>query len=259
MSSPVTSSPQPVLSRAARPLTRSQSRARGRRSRTLARGSGCTARRCRRFGRRARAPGRRGTPRARGSSYSRRPLRPRAGGGRRGDHRGVRARCRRRTPQARPRSSNGRTPPLSLPPPPRPAGGLRVGARSWRLGAHERTADAIAARGAGAVERAHHVERAGRQGDATAIATLREAGEAAAHRAPASTAHWFAGARAEDAVPARPEQGVSLAGKLAALDSAAFKAVTAEQRNDLVAVRNELRRIHTLAGELLELFNKNKL
>jgi len=52
---------------------------------------------------------------------------------------------------------------------------------------------------------------------------------------------------------------VSLAGKLAALDSAAFKAVTAEQRNDLVAVRNELRRIHTLAGELLELFNKNKL
>jgi len=63
---------------------------------------------------------------------------------------------------------------------------------AWRLGAHERSADALAARGAGAVERAHHVERAGRQGDAMAIATLREAGEAAAHRAPASAAHWFA-------------------------------------------------------------------
>ena len=46
----------------------------------------------------------------------------------------------------------------------------------WRLGAHERCADALAARGVGPAERAHHVERAGRQGDATAVATLREAG-----------------------------------------------------------------------------------
>jgi DNA-binding CsgD family transcriptional regulator len=62
----------------------------------------------------------------------------------------------------------------------------------WRLGAHERCADALAARGVGPAERAHHVERAGREGDATAVATLREAGSAAAHRAPASAAHWFA-------------------------------------------------------------------
>ena len=34
----------------------------------------------------------------------------------------------------------------------------------WRLGAHERCADALAARGVGPEERAHHVERAGRQG-----------------------------------------------------------------------------------------------
>ena len=62
----------------------------------------------------------------------------------------------------------------------------------WRLAAHERSADALAGRGASAAERAHHVERAGRKGDAASVAVLREAGEAAAHRAPASAAHWFA-------------------------------------------------------------------
>ena len=39
----------------------------------------------------------------------------------------------------------------------------------WRLGAHERTADALAARGAPAVERAHHVERSARHGDLAAV------------------------------------------------------------------------------------------
>jgi DNA-binding NarL/FixJ family response regulator len=62
----------------------------------------------------------------------------------------------------------------------------------WRLSAHERCADALAARGVGPAERAHHVERAGRQGDASAVATLRDAGNAVAHRAPDSAAHWFA-------------------------------------------------------------------
>ena len=64
----------------------------------------------------------------------------------------------------------------------------------WRLGAHERCADALAARGASAAARAHHVERSARQGDAAAVAILREAGEAAAQRAPASAARWFAAA-----------------------------------------------------------------
>ena len=64
----------------------------------------------------------------------------------------------------------------------------------WRLGAHERSAEALAARGVGPAERAHHVERSGKHGDAVAVATLREAGVEAAHRAPASAAHWFAGA-----------------------------------------------------------------
>ncbi len=64
----------------------------------------------------------------------------------------------------------------------------------WRLGAHERSAEALRTRGASASARAHHVERAARHGDPAAIATLREAGDAAAQRAPASAARWFAAA-----------------------------------------------------------------
>ena len=61
----------------------------------------------------------------------------------------------------------------------------------WRLGAHARCAETLTARGASAVERANHVERSARHGDATAVATLREAGDAVAQRAPASAATWF--------------------------------------------------------------------
>jgi DNA-binding CsgD family transcriptional regulator/tetratricopeptide (TPR) repeat protein len=64
----------------------------------------------------------------------------------------------------------------------------------WCLGAHERTAEALAARGAPAVERAHHLERSARQGDLAAVAVLREAGEAAAGRTPATAARLFEGA-----------------------------------------------------------------
>jgi len=80
----------------------------------------------------------------------------------------------------------------------------------WRLGAHERSADTLAARGVSAAGRAHHVERAGRQGDPVAVATLREAGEAAAHRAPASAAAWFAGALRLLAEDAPAEERVEL-------------------------------------------------
>ena len=62
----------------------------------------------------------------------------------------------------------------------------------WRLLAHERSAAALAARGASALERAHHVERSARHGDPAAIAVLREAGEAAAGRAPATAARLLA-------------------------------------------------------------------
>jgi DNA-binding CsgD family transcriptional regulator len=64
----------------------------------------------------------------------------------------------------------------------------------WRLGAHERCAEALAARGAAAPARAHHVERSAREGDAGAAAVLRGAGEATARLAPESAARWFGGA-----------------------------------------------------------------
>lgn len=64
----------------------------------------------------------------------------------------------------------------------------------WRLGAHARSAQTLSARGAPAQERAHHVERSAPKGDEAGVATLREAGEAAALRAPASAAAWFGGA-----------------------------------------------------------------
>jgi len=90
----------------------------------------------------------------------------------------------------------------------------------WRLGAHERTAHTLAARGAPAAALAHHVERSARQGDLAAVAILRAAGESVAHRAPASAAHWFAGALDLLPADAPPEERVELllarAGSLAA-------------------------------------------
>lgn len=64
----------------------------------------------------------------------------------------------------------------------------------WRLGAHERCAEALAARGATAAARAHHIERSARQGDVAAVAVLREAGESAVRLAPSSAARWLGAA-----------------------------------------------------------------
>ena len=61
----------------------------------------------------------------------------------------------------------------------------------WKLAAHARAATVLAARGAAAAERAHHVEQSAQQGDEQAIALLLEAGTAAAPRAPAAAARWF--------------------------------------------------------------------
>jgi DNA-binding CsgD family transcriptional regulator len=89
----------------------------------------------------------------------------------------------------------------------------------WLLAAHERSAAALAARGATATERAHHVGRSGKQGDARAVAVLREAGEEAAHRAPESAARWFADAlrllRADAPAQDRVELLLARAGALA--------------------------------------------
>ncbi len=64
----------------------------------------------------------------------------------------------------------------------------------WLLSAHQRSAAALAGRGATATERAHHVERSSRQGDAQAVSVLRQAGAEAAHSAPESAARWYAAA-----------------------------------------------------------------
>jgi ATP/maltotriose-dependent transcriptional regulator MalT len=90
----------------------------------------------------------------------------------------------------------------------------------WRLGAHERSAEALVLRGAPAAARAHHVERSARKGDATAVAILREAGEASASRAPASAARWFGAALRlvpDDAAEERVELLLARAGSLAAI------------------------------------------
>ena len=64
----------------------------------------------------------------------------------------------------------------------------------WRLAAHERCAEALAARGASAVARAHHVEHAGRAGEASAVAILTEAAEAVVSRTPDGAVRWYAAA-----------------------------------------------------------------
>ncbi|HEX6023689.1 MAG TPA: AAA family ATPase [Solirubrobacter sp.] len=64
----------------------------------------------------------------------------------------------------------------------------------WRLAAHERAATALAAAGASATARAHHVERYAKLGDMDAVDVLRDAGLATDQALPASAAHWFAAA-----------------------------------------------------------------
>jgi tetratricopeptide (TPR) repeat protein len=63
--------------------------------------------------------------------------------------------------------------------------------RAWRVGAHERCAEALAARGTPPAGRAHHVIQAASKGDLGAVALLRTAGDAVVGRAPAEAARWY--------------------------------------------------------------------
>jgi DNA-binding CsgD family transcriptional regulator len=65
---------------------------------------------------------------------------------------------------------------------------------AWRLGAHERVAGVLAARGAAPGVRAYHVEQFARPGDEGAIALLGEAAASAAATAPATAARWYGAA-----------------------------------------------------------------
>ena len=67
-------------------------------------------------------------------------------------------------------------------------------APGWRLGAHERAAAALEARGAGPAARAYHVVRSAHAGDADAIAVLSAAAEVAGQSSPAAAAHWYGAA-----------------------------------------------------------------
>jgi DNA-binding NarL/FixJ family response regulator len=64
----------------------------------------------------------------------------------------------------------------------------------WRLGAHSRAGAALERRGAGAVERAHHVEHAAHPGDEHAIGLLVTAARELQSPAPASAARYYAAA-----------------------------------------------------------------
>jgi DNA-binding CsgD family transcriptional regulator len=72
----------------------------------------------------------------------------------------------------------------------------------WRLAAHARAARVLAARGAGPMLCAPHVEQSATVGDEHAIELLAAAAAAAAGRAPVSSARWF-----EAALRLVPEQG----------------------------------------------------
>jgi DNA-binding NarL/FixJ family response regulator/tetratricopeptide (TPR) repeat protein len=62
---------------------------------------------------------------------------------------------------------------------------------AWRLRAHARAAETLAARPGALAARAHHVELSARIGDEAAAAVLEQAGHQAAARAPAISARWF--------------------------------------------------------------------
>ena len=139
----------------------------------------------------------------------------------------------------------------------------------WRLGAHARAAAALERRGAGVVERAHHVEHAAVPGDEAAIALLREAAESLQSPAPATAAHYFGAAlrlmpdgrtpvlaRLADAQMAAGDAAGALATLLDALPDAAPE----ERLRLVVAVANAewwlgrtadaRRRLHVALGEL---------
>jgi DNA-binding CsgD family transcriptional regulator/tetratricopeptide (TPR) repeat protein len=102
----------------------------------------------------------------------------------------------------------------------------------WRLRAHERCVEALVAQGATAAARAHHIERSARQGDMTAVAVLREAGEAAARLAPVSAARWFGAALRLLPQSAASEDRVALL--LARAGSLAATGQFADSRIDLL-------------------------
>ena len=74
----------------------------------------------------------------------------------------------------------------------------------WRLGAHQRSAEALAARGPPRPARGAPRRALGAAGRRRRVAVLREAGDAAAQRTPATAARWFELRSAASATLRRP-------------------------------------------------------
>ena len=102
----------------------------------------------------------------------------------------------------------------------------------WRLGAHDRAAALLAARGATATARAHHVEFAAQHGDPASLAVLTEAGEAALLRAPAAAVRWLGAALRLLPADAEPESRLRLL--LARARALAAQGQLAESHADLL-------------------------
>jgi DNA-binding CsgD family transcriptional regulator len=105
----------------------------------------------------------------------------------------------------------------------------------WRLTAHARVADLLARRGASPAQRAHHIERAARRGDLTAIELLVAAADDTAVAAPATAAGWY-----EAALRLLPA-GAEHSERLVALLSAQGRALVAAGRP--AEARDVLRRV----------------
>ena len=102
----------------------------------------------------------------------------------------------------------------------------------WRLAAHERCARLLTATNAPVLARAQHVERSARDGDLTAVATLRDAGRTAALRSPEEAAHWFGGALR--LLPANTDPAVRVELLLARADSLRATGRFAESHSALI-------------------------
>jgi DNA-binding CsgD family transcriptional regulator len=96
-------------------------------------------------------------------------------------------------------------------------------AAGWQLAAHARIAAHLAALGAPATVRAHHVERSGRFGDRAAIDTLVAAARTVVAQAPATAAHWLGAAL--KIMPEDAEERIELLLELGRLQAVSGKLV----------------------------------
>ena len=102
--------------------------------------------------------------------------------------------------------------------------------RGWRLGAHGRAARALGRRGAGPVERAHHIAQSADPGDEEAIALLSTAAGQLQSPAPATGARYYAAAlRLLPDAPGLLERRVRIQASLADAQAAAGAAESARE------------------------------